>query len=59
MSWVESCHRETDKMWYSSFVKPSVRPGSQYDAGTVNVTNVVSIEGKICMSPWSNTILNI
>ena len=32
-----SYHSKTNKMWYSSFVKLSVRPGSQYDAGTVNI----------------------
>ena len=59
MSWVESCHSETGKMWYSSFAKPSVRPGSQYDAGTVNVTSVMSIEGKSVCHPGQNAILNI
>ena len=33
-------------MWYSSF---GIRPGSQYDAGTMNVTSIMSIAEAICM----------
>ena len=33
-------------MWYSSF---GIRRGSQYDAGTMNVTSIMSIAEAICM----------
>ena len=55
MSWVESCNRETDKMWYSSFVKPML--GLVHNM--MNVTSIVSIEGKICTIVWVIFVVKI